>query len=149
MRIREATLADAEEILALYQAAYSVHNDPHRPPYAALRDTLDDVRAYVRDSRVLVALDDAGRIVGTVATRRLANVRRLAVAPDAKENGIGGALLEAAVECAAKDGFEFAELDTLSGHPWLPQFYMRHRFHERGVMRMKDGTEWINLRRKL
>ena len=149
MRIREATLDDAEAIHALNHAAYSVHNDPHRPPLAALKDTLDDVRGYVRDSTVLVAEDDAGRIVGTVALRRVANVRRLAVAPDAKENGLGATLLKAAVERGRKEGFEVAELDTMAGHPWLPGFYERHGFAERGLLRMKDGTEWVAMRRKL
>lgn len=149
MRIREATPQDAEEIHALYHAAYSVHNDPHRPPMAALKDTLDDVRAYLRDSTVLVAQDDAGRIVGTVALRRVANLRRLAVAPDAKENGLGATLLEAAVERAHQEGFEVAELDTMAGHPWLPGFYERHGFAERGTLSMKDGTSWTAMRRKL
>lgn len=149
LTVRDARPEDAPAVHALYHAAYSVHNDPHRPPVAALKDTLDDVRAYIRDSRVLVAEDAAGRVVATVALRRIANVRRLAVAPDAKGEGLGAALLEAAVEAARGEGFEVAMLDTMAEHPWLPGFYARHGFEERCVESFPDGTRWRQFRRVL
>lgn len=148
-RVRDARPEDAEEILALYHAAYSPLNDPHRPPVAGLADTLEDVRAYLRDMRVLVAEDADGRIVATVAVRRIANVRRLAVRPDAKGRGLGAALLEAAVDAARDEGFEVAMLDTLDDHPWLPDFYRRHGFEDRCVEHWPDGMRWLQLRRRL
>lgn len=148
-RLREATADDAEALHALYHAAYSVHADPARPPGAALRDTLDDVRAYVRDSRVLVLEAPDGRLVATVATRRVANVRRLAVEPASKGQGFGAAMLEAALAQAAEDGFELAQLETLEAHPWLSDFYRRHGFADRGVERTADGLEWRVMRRRL
>lgn len=149
IRVREARAEDAEALHRLYHEAYAPHQDPHRPPIAALKDTLDDVRAYIRDSTVLVAEDEAGRIVATVAIRSIANLRRLAVAPSAKGNGLGASMLEAAVERAQAEGFEQAMLDTFATHPWLPGFYERHEFQRRGIERMEDGTEWIVYRRKL
>ena len=149
LRLRDATPADAEALHALYHAAYAVHEDPHRPPVAALRDTVEDVRGYVRDSRVLVAEDGKGRLVGSIAIRSVANLRRLAVAPDAKQKGLGAALLDAAVERAAREGFEIAQLDTMAGHPWLPGFYERRGFEHRAIERLPDGTEWEVLRRRL
>lgn len=148
-KVRDARAEDAEEILRLYHAAYSVHSDPHRAKIAALKDTIDDVRAYLRDSRVMVLEDEGGRIVATVALRRIANVRRLAVAPDLKGDGLGAAMLEAAVEAAREEGFEIAMLDTFEGHPWLPDFYRRHGFTDRCVEHFPDGTVWRQFRRAL
>lgn len=149
VRVREARPEDAEALHRLYHAAYALHQDPHRPPVAALRDTVEDVRAYVRDSTVLVAEDEQGNLVASVALRRIANLRRLAVAPGRKGEGLGGALLEMAVQRAADEGFEYAMLDTFSTHPWLPGFYARHGFQRRGVLRMDEGTEWVEFRRRL
>ncbi|HEX2022346.1 MAG TPA: GNAT family N-acetyltransferase [Candidatus Thermoplasmatota archaeon] len=149
VRVRDARPEDAEAILALYKASYSMHADPHRPPTAGLRDTIDDVRAYLRDMEVLVAEDGAGRVVGTVGVRSVANVRRLAVDPGRAGGGLGGALLEAAVARAKARGFEVAMLDTYAGHPWLPGFYRRHGFEDRSVERFPDGSEWLQLRRRL
>lgn len=149
VRVRVARPEDAEALHRLYHEAYALHQDPHRPPVAALKDTVEDVRAYVRDSTVLVAEDEAGNLVASVAIRSVANVRRLAVAPHRKGEGLGGALLEAAVERARADGFEVAELDTFATHPWLPPFYERHGFQRRGVLRLDEGTEWVEYRRRL
>lgn len=148
-RIREATEHDAEALHRLYHEAYSVHSDPHRAPIGGLRDTVDDVRAYIRDSTVLVAENEKGEIVATCATRRIANIRRLAVAPGAKGAGLGALMLEAAVQRASEDGFEVAQLETIRGHPWLSQFYERHGFELRGVERMSNDLEWLVMRRKL
>lgn len=148
--MREARPDDADALHALYHEAYAVHADPHRPPIAALKDTVDDVRAYIRDSTVLVAEDAQGRLVATIALRRVANLRRLAVAPGAKGARLGSAMLDAAVARAAKDGFEVADLDTIEGHPWLPDFYRRHGFADRAVMQMtSDGSRWRVMRRRL
>lgn len=149
IRVRDALPADAEAIHALYQAAYAVHQDPHRPATAALKDTLDDVRAYLRDSRVLVAEDMTGRIVATVGMRRLANLRRLAVAPDAKGSGLGSLMLEAGIAAAREEGFVVATLGTVPEHPWLPPFYRRHGFADYSVETMPDGSRWLQMRKRL
>ena len=143
MRIRDATPDDVEALHALAHAAYAQRGE--RP----LPDTPDDWRAFLRDSRVLVAEDDEGRIVGTVGVRRIADVRRLAVAPEAKGKGVGSALLEAALDAARDEGFVLAELGTIPGHAWLPDFYRRHGFADRCTQVMPDGTEWLILRRRL
>lgn len=148
-RIREATPDDAEALHRLYHAAYSVHSDPARLAIGGLRDTIDDVRAYIRDSTVLVAENEEGELVATCATRRIANLRRLAVAPGAKGAGLGAKLLEAAVQRAVDDGFEVAQLETIRDHPWLSSFYERHGFEVRGVESMPNGLDWLVMRRKL
>lgn len=149
LRLRDARPEDAEALHALYHAAYAPDEDPHRPPETRLTDTVEDVRGFLRDSHVLVAEDDHGRIVGSIGIRRIANLRRLAVSPDLKTNGLGGALLEAAMERAAKEGFVWAMLDTLPDHPWLPGFYRKHGFEPRCLEEFPSGARWLQFRKRL
>jgi GNAT superfamily N-acetyltransferase len=150
LRLRRATRDDAPALLALYRAAYSVHEDPHRPPTGGLKDSLEDVRGYVEREVVLVAVHEAtGALVASVALRRIANVRRLAVAPDRKGQGVGAAMLEAAADEARAEGFDLAMLTTFDAHPWLPAFYERHGFEAYSVERSKDGNVWRQMRRWL
>ena len=149
LRVREARADDAVELHALYHAAYAEHQDPHRPPQAALKDLVEDVQAYIAEGLVLVAEDEDGRLVGSVMLRRVANLRRLAVAPDRKGEGLGGALLEAALARAKEEGMTVAMLDTFPTHPWLPSFYRRHGFEERCVEVFPDGFEWLQFRKPL
>jgi GNAT superfamily N-acetyltransferase len=145
MRIRDARPADAEALHALYHEAYAPRHDPHRAPMNALHDTLDDVRGFLREGPVLVA-EEGDAIVGSVALRPLANLRRLAVDPGARRDGLASTLLEAAVERARAEGYAQAMLDTLADHPWLPGFYGRRGFKERCVESFPDGTTWRQLR---
>lgn len=149
VRVRDARPEDAPELHALYHAAYAVHEDEHRPPQAALKDSVDDVRASIEEGLVLVAEDASGRLVGSIMLRRVANLRRLAVAPGEKGRGLGGELLEAATARAKEEGMTVAMLDTIPTHPWLPAFYRKHGFEERCVERFPDGMEWLQFRRTL
>jgi GNAT superfamily N-acetyltransferase len=148
-QVRDARPEDAEALHALYHAAYAVHEDPHRPPQAALKDSVADVRAYIAEGLVLVVEGEDGRLLGSIMLRRVANMRRLAVAPEAKGKGLGGALLEAAVARAREEGMTLAMLDTFPEHPWLAAFYRRHGFRDRCVEVFPDGARWLQLRRGL
>lgn len=148
VRLRDARPEDAEAILALYHAAYHRDQDPHRT--RPLKDTLEDVRAFLAEHALLVAEDEAtGKPLATVHLRAVANVRRLAVAPEAKGTRLGSAMLDAAVERARHDGFDACELDTQDDHPWLAAFYRRHGFQERCIEVMPDGTRWLQMRMRL
>lgn len=148
VRLRDARPEDAEALHALYHAAYHPDQDPHRT--RPLKDTVEDVRAYLREHAVIVAEDEkTGTLLATVQLRAIANVRRLAVAPEAKGLGLGSVLLDAALERAAADGFDFAELDTQPDHPWLPPFYARHGFEVRGIEELPDGGRWLVMRKRL
>lgn len=150
VRVRDATPADADALHALYHAAYAPAEDPFRAKAGVpLKDTVEDVRGYTREHAVLVAEDERGAFLGSVHVRALANVRRLAVAPGHKGAKLGSLLLEAALERAKTDGFDYAELDTFGEHPWLPAFYRRHGFVERGVETMADGSRWLVMRKRL
>lgn len=149
LRLRLASHQDAPALLALLARAYSREADPHRDPRLVAPDTLEGVRASLASDEVLVAEDGTGRLVGTVALRGAAHIRRLAVAPDAMGRGVGGALLEAAVARAAAAGVEAVELTTQEGHPWLTGFYRRHGFVDVATEETPDGARWRRLRRAL
>gem|GEM_PF-4611494 len=148
-RLRDATPADAEAILALYREAYDPRHDPHRAAAGVpFKDALEDVRGYLRERALLVAERD-GALLATVHLRALANVRRLAVSPHARGEGLGAAMLEAAAERARRERFDHLQLETLADHPWLSPFYARHGYAERGVETMPDGTRWLVMRQRL
>lgn len=148
VRLRDARPEDAEALHVLYHAAYHPDQDPHRT--RPLKDTPEDIRGYLREHAVLVAEDEeTGKLLATVHLRAIANVRRLAVSPDAKGLKLGSAMLDAAIERARQDGFDHAELGTQDDHPWLAPFYRRHGFVERCVEVMPDGTRWLQMRVRL
>ena len=144
LRVRDARPEDAEKLHALLHAAYKDRGDD-RP----LTDSVERVRADIEEGLVLVAEDAGGRLVASVMLRRVANIRRLAVAPEAKGAGLGAQMLEAAVERARADGFTYAMLDTIPTHPWLPEFYRKHGFEERCLETFPDGNDWLQFRRRL
>jgi len=147
VRLRDANPADADALHALYHAAYAPDEDPFRRK--PIRDTRDDVRSYLSERAVLVAEDPQGALVATAHLRAIANLRRVAVHPERKGEGLGAAMVKAAVARARAERFDFVELDTQHDHPWLPGFYRRHGFVERGVETMADGSRWLVMRQRL
>ncbi|MDQ0378973.1 GNAT family N-acetyltransferase [Amycolatopsis thermophila] len=95
--------ADAGELLTLQRAAFVTEARAHRdldiPP---LRETLDELRAVLADPDVLTwGVRDSGRLVAAVRIRirgEVAEVGRLAVAPDRQGHGLGSALMRAVEE---------------------------------------------------
>jgi putative acetyltransferase len=66
---------------------------------------------------LLIARDDAGQLVGSVAVKRLpdgaAELKRLYVRPPARGTGLGRTLAAAAIERARELGYATIRLDTL------------------------------------
>jgi len=119
MRIRRARPAEAPAIHALV-AGYAGQG-------LLLPRTPEKIHAAIGD--FLVALD-AGRVMGCAALefygpRRggLAEVRSLAVAPEARGSGLGGRLLEAAVKQARRQGAGRVFAVTRAA-----EFFERHEF---------------------
>jgi len=96
MLVGEASIQDAEEILALQKAAYaseaSIYGDPDLPP---LTQTLEEMRADFKRQLVLKAVEE-GEIVGSVRARMKEGnclIGRLIVRPDRQDRGIGKRLM--------------------------------------------------------
>ncbi len=124
--IRPSTDADAEAIHAVIAAAFTDH--------AEVADLWDEVVSRGHDRASLVAVDEAsGEVVGHVglseawvdARRELVDVwilSPLSTRPDRERQGVGSALVEAAIEAARALGVPalFLEGD--------PRFYGRRGF---------------------
>ncbi|HOZ48292.1 MAG TPA: GNAT family N-acetyltransferase [Candidatus Hydrogenedentes bacterium] len=127
--IREASLEDAEEILALQKLAYQsearLYDDWTLPP---LMQAIESLQEEFGRSIILKAA--AGeRIVGSVRAQckdDVCAVGRLIVHPSFQRQGIGSRLLEAIeARCAAAAGFE---LFTGSKSVGNIRLYQRHGY---------------------
>ena len=128
IKIRLCADTDCADVLRLWKAADAT---------PSLTDTLDEVRRTVADSSAifLVATDADGHIVGSVIggwDGWRGNIYRLAVAPEARRDGIAAALVReicdrlerekgarritALVEKAHSDAVGFWESDEKSHH---------------------------------
>jgi amino-acid N-acetyltransferase len=116
MLTREARLRDAEQIHDLI-ASYSGDG-------TLLPRTLPEICENIRDFAVV---EEDGRIVGCGALHlygpHLAEVRSIAVIPDAKGNGAGRSLVEALLEQA-----ELQEVTCVCLFTRIPEFFARMGF---------------------
>lgn len=95
--ITRATVEDAEAVLALIKRAFAAvaeqYDDPGMPP---LTETLDEHRLHYTGNVVLKAVDDRGRIVGSIRGESRPDgscyVARLVVDPAFQRRGIARAL---------------------------------------------------------
>ena len=127
--IRPARADDLPAILAIERVSFT---DPwSRSSFAAL---LEQPRVYFS-----VALDrDAGTLVGyTVAWFVLdeAELANLAVTPDARGNGIGAQLLEAALAASEQRGAATMYLEVRASNQSAIALYTSHGFAEVGRRR--------------
>jgi amino-acid N-acetyltransferase len=116
MLTREARLRDAEQIHDLI-ARYSGDG-------TLLPRTLPEICENIRD---FVVVEDDGRIIGCGALHlygpHLAEVRSIAVVPEAKGNGAGRSLVEALLEQA-----ELQEVTCVCLFTRIPEFFARIGF---------------------
>lgn len=137
--IRPATAADGPRLVALDRATWSTQNAVVPRPAEGTdffaRRTPDDV---------LVAEDDAGRVVGYTAlgrptpleaNRHVWHVQGLAVDPAAQRRGVARQLLDAAAAEAARRGARKLGLRVLGGNTSARALYERAGFTVEGVLR--------------
>jgi ribosomal protein S18 acetylase RimI-like enzyme len=139
-RVEQATLADVDALvdrwvdLARDQRAYDSHlaAAANRTP---IRQTL--ARHVVVDG-VRVVRDDGNEVVGFVmfgleqgdyeqtVTRGV--VHNLFVAPEARGQGVGSALLESAEDALARAGADVVSLEAMAANDGARRFYERHGY---------------------
>ncbi len=135
--VRPATPDDAAALVALLRAgALGPTDDGADGDLAPYRAALADIGA-TPGTEVLVAELD-GRVVGTcqlVTFRHLqhrggrcAELESVHVAPDVRGHGVGGVLVEAAVEAARAAGCYRVQLTSNVARSDAHRFYARHGF---------------------
>jgi ribosomal protein S18 acetylase RimI-like enzyme len=124
IEIRAALVHEYDEIARVTERAFGAGPYGHLPVSEERRTLVRDVAARARAGRVLVALGTGGAVLGTVSLLRAgtpqsrlavgdeAELRLLAVAPNARGLGIGRALAAAAEEEALAWGAPAVVLDT-------------------------------------
>ncbi|WP_169259260.1 GNAT family N-acetyltransferase [Aromatoleum diolicum] len=109
-------------------------------PAALERDANDPL------CRHAVAASADGCVIGTGRLLPDGHIGRMAVAAQSRDRGIGGLILEALVEEAARRGF--AEV-ALNAQIAAVDFYLRHGFAPEGDIFIEAGIEHQTMRRRL
>lgn len=149
--IRPATHQDLRAIraigLATWPPTYAFAGDAYVDHGLATWWSIDALRANLRDTHMLIALDARGTVtgVGNLDLRRFPPViRKLYVHPDWHGRGVGTALLDALLERA---GNRRVRLECLEGNEPAARFYAARGFtevgREHGVQSGWPGTVWL------
>lgn len=136
--LRTARAEDREEIRRIDLATWSPRVTPGPPPDGA-RDLLERFGA----ANVIVAEAGEGLagylILGDwtdlASSRHVGEVKGLAVDPARQGEGIGGALLDAGIERARKDGRRKLMLRVLGGNDGARRLYESRGFEVEGTLR--------------
>jgi GNAT superfamily N-acetyltransferase len=134
--VRSATPDDAAALVALLEAGALGPTDDHRDDLAPYREALADIAATPGADVLVAELD--GRAVGmcqVVTFRHLqhrggrcAELESMHVAPDLRGHGVGGVLVEAAVEAARAEGCYRVQLTSNAARADAHRFYAAHGF---------------------
>ncbi|PSQ15942.1 N-acetyltransferase [Halobacteriales archaeon QS_8_69_26] len=149
--VRRASVEDAADLAAVYRSAYRENRDLGFPAKAESA-TGEEVAGWIREYRVFVATVD-GAVVGGVRLETPddgpATVGRLGVHEDWKGAGIGTRLLDRAEGAARERGHDELRLTTPEEHPYLPGFYQRRGYEERGPypLEYRDYDEMLMAKR--
>lgn len=136
IQIREATPADADRLIELIALGAVPGAVAPRVDADLTRAALAEIAADPR-SAVLVAEED-GVVIGTlqlIVFRHVHNsgglcaeIESVHVHPDVRGQGVGGLLLDAAVEQARATGCYRVQLTSNAARPDAHRFYERHGF---------------------
>jgi GrpB-like predicted nucleotidyltransferase (UPF0157 family)/ribosomal protein S18 acetylase RimI-like enzyme len=129
--LRAATCADAAAVLAVVQRAFAEYRGRLDPPSGAFRETEERLRTQIQKEHCILAVAGA-EIVGCVfAVPRAATgaagqemyLYRLAVVPEARQAGIGAALVAAVEAHAHAAGFDWVALGVRIALPGNRRYY--------------------------
>ena len=134
IKIIRAEKKHAGEILRISKNAFTIYkNELHAEVnLKALSETETDVISDIENNIVFAAVEN-GEIKGSVRIKKLtdglAYIYRFAVNPDDQNLGVGGELINAAVNECAKLGFAAAALHTNSKYYKLARYYYGKEFY--------------------
>lgn len=151
--VRRATLADGAEILQCLKEAFA----PYRCQYTelAFSDTVltpETLRKRFSETQVLVAVDDSGQVIGTIAYH-VANgeghIRGMAVRPERQGCGVAEYLLERVEGDLCELRCQAITLDTTEPLQRAIRFYEKNGFRRTGEIASFFGMELFAYRKAL
>jgi N-acetylglutamate synthase-like GNAT family acetyltransferase len=133
VRIRRAVTEDADGILDCLSSAFAPYRRTYtREAYAATVLTRPLLNERLQSMTVFVAIEGAGRIVGTAAiqetSRQRAFLRGMAVRPAYQGTDLAASLLRRAVRLAREHGHSNLYLYTTQPLERAIGFYLKHGF---------------------
>jgi len=137
IRIRRASEADTDRILACLAAAFAAYRDDYTP--AAFADTTLDAATIVerlKSMTVFVAVEGSD-VIGTVAYRIAgteAHLRGMAVVPERQGRGVARMLLDAVERELAAQGVRRVTLDTTAPLQRAARFYEKCGYRWTGAI---------------
>ena len=146
LSVRPASPEDAEAVHALTRAAFA-GQESLDPPSGAMRESVEDVAAWLAENGGTVVVDPTGEIV---ATARFSHqdggfwLRRVAVRPDLQGQGLDSLLLDAGEREAARLGHDMLRVGvraplTANLAYWRRRGFLDHAAH----------GFWLELHRRL
>jgi len=134
IQVERATPHDREAVLVLLRAQYDGHGIEISD--ARLAAGVDGVLSDARRGLILVARE-AGKVIGFAGMTFLwsfehggpaAWLEELFVVPERRAHGIGGALIEEAIDVAQSRGCFAVDLEVEASHARAESLYLRHDF---------------------
>ncbi len=152
--VRRATVQDVPGIVRCLHAAFAPYRHQYtRAAYAETTLNLSTARARLRGMRVLVAVDRAGHLLGTVAWMRkpsgIGYLRGMAVDPRRFGTGIAQRLLDRALAEQRGAGIRRVALHTTHPLERAIRFYRRNGFRLSGPRGQYFGMETLRFARDL
>jgi ribosomal protein S18 acetylase RimI-like enzyme len=153
-RIREARLEDEGGILACLAGAFAPYRASYTP--GGFADTVLTERALrqrFREMTVLVAIDQSGEVIGTIAyqvvERGHGHLRGMAVGPAWQGSGVAKSLLDEAESELRKLRCKIMTLGTTKPLQRAIRFYEKNGFHATGEMSAFFDMDLVSYRKDI
>jgi predicted GNAT family N-acyltransferase len=140
VEVREVLTDD--ELAAALELRERVFCEEQGVSVEADRDGRDDEAIHI------VAVDD-GRVIGTcrlLFRGGVARLGRLAVEPERRGDGVGGAILQEADRLSRRAG---ADAISLHAQTYAKELYLRDGYQERGATFVEEGIEHVSMEKPL